>query len=59
MPAQNLMCQITIPIDHVEDYNDFVDQLSKDGRFEKYIQSITVDRIAGGSRLAKNKYKWN
>ena len=49
---------ITIPIDHVDNYNDFISQLQQDRKFEKFIQSMTVDRIAGGSSLAKNKFKW-
>lgn len=50
--------EITIPIDHVSDYEDFMNQLRKDGKFEKFIQSITLDRITGGSKLAKNRYQW-
>lgn len=50
--------QVTIPIDHVQDYNDFMNQLRQDGRFEKMIQSMTVDRLVGGSKIAKNKYQW-
>ena len=47
-----------IAIDHVEDYNDFVNQLRKDRQFEKMIQSMSVDLLAGKSSLAKNKYRW-
>lgn len=47
-----------IDIDHVEDYNDFVNQMKKDKQLEKMIQSMTVDRIAGKSALAKNRYRW-
>lgn len=50
--------QITIPIDHVQDYNDFMNQMRKDGKFEKFIKSVTVDRLTGGSKIAKNKYQW-
>lgn len=50
--------QISIPIDHVQDYEDFVNQMRKDGKFEKMIQSMTVDRLVGGSKLAKNRYQW-
>lgn len=49
---------INIPIEHVEDYNDFVNQMRSDPKFEKFIQSMTVDRLVGGSKLSKNKYKW-
>lgn len=50
--------QITIPIDHVQDYNDFMNQMRKDGKFEKFIKSVTIDRLTGGSKIAKNKYQW-
>ena len=54
----DVVYNITIPIEHVQDYNDFVNQLRSDGKFEKMVQSMTIDRIAGKSRLAKNKYQW-
>lgn len=54
----DIIYQITIPIDHVQDYNDFMNQMRKDGKFEKMIQSMTVDRLVGGSKIAKNKYQW-
>lgn len=50
--------QINIPIDHVQDYEDFMNQMRQDGKFEKMIQSMTVDRLVGGSKISKNKYKW-
>lgn len=50
--------EINIPIDKVEDYNDFVTKLQNDPKFEKMLLSMTVDRIVGGSSLAKHKYKW-
>lgn len=49
---------ISIPIEHVDDYNDFITQLQKDKQFEKFIRSVSVDLLSGGSSLAKNKYKW-
>lgn len=50
--------EFNIPIDHVENYEDFMNQLKKDDKFEKMIQSMTTDRLAGGSKLAKNKFNW-
>lgn len=50
---------IDINIDKVEDYNDFVNKMQKDRQFEKMIRSMTTDRLAGGSSLAKNKYSWS
>ena len=49
---------ITIPIDHVEDYNDFVTQLQRDPKFEQMIQAMTIDILGGGSPLSKYKYHW-
>lgn len=49
---------ISIPIEHIDDYNDFVNQLKNDRQFEQMIQSITVGRLAGKSKLDKNKYRW-
>ena len=50
--------QVSIPIDHVQDYNDFMNQMQRDGKFERMIQSMTVDRLVGGSKIAKNRYEW-
>ena len=45
---------MNISIDHVQDYNDFVTQLQGDPKFEKLIDTMTINKILGGSRLAKN-----
>lgn len=50
---------ISFPIDHVSDYNDLVAQMQRDARFERFIQSMTVDRIVGGSKFAKYKQKFD
>lgn len=56
------MRDINISIDHVADYNDFVKQvkndLTNDRKFEKMIQSITIDRAVGKNSLSKNNFKW-
>lgn len=49
---------IDIPIDHVQDYNDFMNQLKNDPKFEKWVHAATIDRLVGKSSLAKNKYSW-
>lgn len=49
---------ININIDHVGDYNDLVNKMRSDRRFEKMIKAMTIDRPVGGSSLAKNKYRW-
>lgn len=49
---------INIPIDHVENYNDFIKHFQKDKQVEKLIRSMSVDLLAGKSALAKHKYNW-
>ena len=49
---------INIPIEKVEDYNDFVTKLQEDGQFEKMVQAMTIGRLNGGSSLAKYNYRW-
>lgn len=49
---------ITIPIEHVESYNDFVNQLRDDPKFEKMIQAMSVDRMMGRGSMGKNKLRW-
>ena len=49
---------INIPIEHVEDYNDFVRQLQRDSTFEKMIRSMSTELLAGKNSLTKYKYKW-
>lgn len=50
--------EITIPIERVDDYNDFVTKLRNDPKFENMLLDVTIGRLAGGSSLSKNKYKW-
>lgn len=50
--------QINIPIEHVQDYNDFVTQLRNDPKFEKMVNAMTIGRLSGGNSLTKNKYNW-
>ena len=49
---------INIEIDHVENYDDFVNQLQHDKKFEGMIQSMTVGRLSGKSSLDKYSYSW-
>ena len=49
---------INIPIEHVENYEDFVTKLRDDGRFEKMIKSMTIGQIAGKSSLDKKRFRW-
>ncbi len=49
---------VSINIDHVDDYNDFVNKLREDPNFDRMIRAMTTDRLMGGSSIAKTKYKW-
>lgn len=51
----NYTFETNIAIDHVEDYDDLVAKMKTDRRFEKLVQSMTVDRTVGGSSLRKYK----
>lgn len=39
-------------------YKSVMAQAQKDNHFEKMVQSMTVERINGGSILAKNNVLW-
>lgn len=59
-PSQiNNTISISIPIDKVQDYNDFIRQLQKDPKAEKLIQSIAFDQITGRGRLGKYNVNFN
>ena len=46
---------ITVEIDHVQDYNDFVTQLQHDNKFMKVIRDDTIGRLNGGSPFDRYK----
>lgn len=50
---------VTIPIDHVQDYNEMLEQMKKDSKFENMIKAIGITPLTGGSSLAKNNIHWN
>lgn len=47
---------VQIPIEHVNDYNDFVRQLRDDKTFERMMKETILNPLTGGSSLAKKKY---
>ena len=49
---------LNVNIDHVDNYDEFVEKLKHDGKFEKFVQAMTTDRLVGGSKLAKYKQSW-
>ncbi len=46
---------ITFSMPNVHGYNDLLTEMQRDPKFEKLVLSMTVDRIAGKSALAKGK----
>lgn len=48
--------RMEIALPYVKNYDDFVNQLQKDKRFEKIVQSMTVDTISGRSSYSKMKW---
>jgi hypothetical protein len=46
---------ITFSMPNVHGYNELLTEMRDDPKFEKLILSMTVDRIAGRSKLAKGK----
>ena len=49
---------ISIPIDHVQDYNDFVTNLQKDNKFFKMVENAVLGSVTGDNSLKRNSYKW-
>lgn len=52
--TQNLD-KVVFSFPNVQNYNQLISEMQKDKSFEKLILSMTIDRIAGKSSLAKNK----
>lgn len=46
---------ITFSMPNVRGYNDLLTEMQRDPKFEKLVLSMTIDRIAGRSSLAKGK----
>ena len=46
---------ITFNMPNVHGYNDLLTEMQRDPKFEKLVLSMTIDRIAGRSSLAKGK----
>lgn len=52
--TQNLD-NVVFSFPNVKNYDEFISEMQKDKNFERLIQSMTTDRLVGGSSLAKNK----
>jgi len=51
--------EITIPIDHVLDYNDFVTRMQHDKKFEEMVMAMTVDKLGSGGKFGKYRNSWS
>lgn len=47
---------ITIPIDHVYDYDDFINQLKGDKNGKRILQALTLDEVLGKNSLGVRRY---
>ena len=45
--------EVVIPIERVDDYNDFIGKIRTDKKFEEIVQSVSLDLLSGKSKLAK------
>lgn len=55
---QDVQIVNNIEIDHVENYDDFVNRFRTDKKFEKMIRTMTVGDLSGGRSIDKYKYRW-
>ena len=49
---------ISFALPNVYNYKDFIREAQSDAKFERLVQSMTIDRVAGKSSLAKHKVKF-
>lgn len=61
-PTRDSNIQNSIDLDiilpNVSNYNEFMNAARSDPKFEKLIQAMTTDRLAGKSSYTKNSIKW-
>lgn len=55
--ASNNNITMNIELPNVQNYNDFVDKLQRDKRFENIVQSMTIGNALGKNSLNKLKFK--
>ena len=53
----NQFDNLTFNLPNVQNSDDFIKEMAKNKKFEKMVCAMTIDRIRGGSSLAKYKYK--
>ena len=48
---------VTFNLPNVQNTDDFIKEMARNKKFEKMVCAMTIDRIRGGSSLAKYKYR--
>lgn len=54
----NNSIDMEIVLPNVSNYNDFMNSARSDPKFEKLVQAMTIDRVAGRNAKQKNNIKW-
>ncbi len=54
----NADVNVSISLPNVQNATDFINELKSNKNFEKLVQSMTVDQLAGKNSLAKNRIKF-
>lgn len=49
---------VTFNLPNVLNYEEFMNRMKKDKKFDDMILDMTIRRMVGGSKFAKNKYVW-
>lgn len=56
--SNNIGINVNIPIEHVSDYNDFVNQLTSDVKFQRFLRTNAATMFGKASTLELNNFKW-
>ena len=56
--VENHFDKIEFVLPNVKNYNEFMTEMQHDRKFEKMIQDMSINRLAGGSSVDKYRYRW-
>lgn len=54
--VENNTTHMEVVLPNVQNYDDFINHIKRDSRFEKIVQSMTLGRALGGNSMNKYKY---
>lgn len=54
----NVQCDVTFDLPNVSNYEEFMEKMQHDSRFDGMITDMTIGRVNGKSNLRKYKYKF-